>query len=114
LEESTRKWYDVGDKKARVKTSQALREKVKNPHMKKTMNNLKDIEPVDLRMTNRTVEEDMKIQCEKLLTRKHSLGKNDLHDIMNISNFTWNTGVFPIYEGSHKIFKRFDPCSILI
>jgi len=109
--ECTRVWYDVGDKKAREKTSQALREKA--PLIRKKTkeffeaNNLHfysydeiscscpqcphpstSFHHIDVDTSNNNGSTNS-YQNHRILTRDHSLGTDSLNDVKSINNFTW-------------------------
>ena len=79
-DEVTKLWNDVGDKKAREKTSQALREK-----------SGKDRDDEDYEKETR-FESGTKLQRGKLVTRDHSLGTEIIgnNDYFSMEGFSWD------------------------
>jgi len=86
-------WDDVGDKKAREKTSQALREKA--PQIRKQQEEEKNGEDTGdktTRFAKGTKEENKKGKLKKaILARDHSLGREYLasDENVDIGDFTW-------------------------
>merc|ERR1711933_311874 len=86
-------WDDVGDKKAREKTSQALREKA--PQIRKQQEEEKNGEDTGDKTTQfakGTKEENKKGKLKKaILARDHSLGREYLasDENVDIGDFTW-------------------------
>jgi hypothetical protein len=82
-DDDTKLWYDVGDKKAREKTSQALREKsCKDREDEYTSSNEKQTR----------FESGTKLQRGNLVTRDHSLGTEIIggNDYFSMEGFSWD------------------------
>ena len=98
LNKKTGKWHDVGDEKAREKTSQALRERPKDEQQQEDENTTGPDEPIS---QYDQADEKPKIEIEKpSLDRGHTLGSENLApDDIDLENFEWadvdedNTGV---------------------
>eukprot|EP00934_Nitzschia_sp_Nitz4_P006310 Nitzschia sp. Nitz4//scaffold17_size182527//137924//140248//NITZ4_001875-RA/size182527-snap-gene-0.283-mRNA-1//1//CDS//3329539403//6300//frame0 len=98
LDEKTGLWHDVGDKKAREKTSQALREKA--PLLRKQqeedgsatpdMDNASP-EPKSTRFAEGTKTEDANGVTKVVLARDHSLGREYIEDggAVTLDGFSW-------------------------
>lgn len=94
LDESSGLWYDVGDRKAREKTSQALREKA--PQLRKQQNEI-DEETQQTKNT-RFTDSASKPRTKKnigrgVLARNHSLGVDYVKEgeVVSVKGFTWES-----------------------
>lgn len=103
MDDNTGLWSDVGDKKAREKTSQALREKA--PLLKKPNDDI-DYGPVEGASTKYTRFDDpprKKIDHPLTLQRDHSLGRDILEttEKVAVDNFSWDSGLVSVPEGNN-------------
>lgn len=96
MDENTGMWCDVGDKKAREKTSQALREKA--PQLRKQQGDV-DCEEVDgislVTYTQFDVSPKKRVDIPLTLQRDHSLGRDYLEttEKVAVEDFSWNSGL---------------------
>lgn len=92
LDEKSGLWHDVGDKKAREKTSQALREKA--PLIRKQQEEGKDDNDEDgktTRFAEGTKKEDANQVRKAVLARDHSLGREYIEagEAVTLDGFSW-------------------------
>mmetsp|Transcript_26091 Transcript_26091/g.61972 ORF Transcript_26091/g.61972 Transcript_26091/m.61972 type:complete len:808 (+) Transcript_26091:275-2698(+) len=106
IDEKTGLWHDVGDKKAREKTSQALREKA--PMIRKQLDEEDSGDDADgsadktTRFADGTKGEASKSSVKKaVLARDHSLGREYLgkDEAVTLEGFTWQD---PFNKGKPK------------
>lgn len=94
LDESSGLWHDVGDRKAREKTSQALREKA--PQLRKQQSEID--EETEQTKTTRFKDSGSKPKAKKnvgrgTLARNHSLGVDYVKEgeVVSVKGFTWES-----------------------
>jgi len=109
LDEKTGLWNDVGDKKAREKTSQALREKA--PLIRKQQEEEKEKEEgvkskKETRFATGTKTESSSKAEKPLLARDHSLGREYLQDgeAVSVEGFSWRDPFLPDSEKRNRSF----------
>jgi len=109
LDEKTGLWNDVGDKKAREKTSQALREKA--PLIRKQQEEEKEKEEggkskKETRFAEGTKTESSSKAEKPLLARDHSLGREYLKDgeAVSVEGFSWRDPFLPDSEKRNTSF----------
>lgn len=97
LDEATGLWEDVGDRKAREKTSQALREKAPQLRKQQDESDSDEVEPIQLKNT-RFEEPASKAKAKKslgkgTLARDHSLGVDYVKEgeIVSVKGFSWES-----------------------
>lgn len=110
MDESTSMWNDVGDKKAREKTSQALREKA--PQLRKQqeeerMENmgLNTVTPYKNTRFNVPESNGSKSLKPATLARDHSLGRDFVsgNEPLAVDNFSWDSPIDPGLEPMPKL-----------
>jgi hypothetical protein len=94
LDESSGLWYDVGDRKAREKTSQALREKA--PQLRKQQDEIDEEtqQTKNTRFTDSATKTRTKKSIAKgILARNHSLGIDYVKEgeVVSVKGFSWES-----------------------
>lgn len=118
LEESTSLWHDVGDKKAREKTSQALREKApqlrkQQEEQKKERENISSGKCKGTSENKKSTRFDVPSQVKTnknlkrvVLARDHSLGRDYISpdEPVSVKGFSWNSPIAhsPTIEEIHQ------------
>lgn len=111
LDESTGMWHDVGDKKAREKTSQALREKA--PMIRKQQEEEHETEPDVKKAAGNSVSKNTRFEAgdhpeqksgpkRAVLARDHSLGREYITpgEDVAIGDFSWEEPLENVREPS--------------
>lgn len=105
LDEKTGHWFDVGDKKAREKTSQALREKaplIRKQQEEEKMAGEGDVESKTTRFAEGTKDGSSNNVRKPGLARDTSLGPLAAENDVTLDGFSWHEGIGSGGEGGRS------------
>jgi len=107
MDDSNGLWNDVGDKKAREKTSQALREKAPQCRKQDEIDYGQGDMMISGTFTRFNVPPRNKVDLPLTLQRDHSLGRDILEQTeqVGVQDFSWGTGLVPESRPDFDFYK---------